>query len=152
MGGDVAYEGLLRILVEQWLANSVHTESSWVFQTKVVDGTTVQAGWDYPSIGIDSSGRIIIGAVSQLTCNPVPCANGYYSAVSINHGATFTPSPYARVHGAGQGSGAQSRVVGTNNVFHAFVPVLNGSNLPTEIDRYQSSDGVTWPTMPRKKC
>lgn len=132
-----------------WFGHSTDAlGSSWVFETKVFDGTFNTAGWDYPSIGVDGSGRIIIGAVALHTCSPVPCngAQGYYSAVSTNHGSSFTPSPYALVtQGAGQGGGAESRVVGTNTVFQAFVPVLNGSNLPTEVDRYQSSDGITWP-------
>lgn len=32
----------------------------------------------------------------------------------------------------------------TNNLFHAFVPTLNSNFVPTLIQRWQSSDGVSW--------
>jgi hypothetical protein len=92
------------------------------------------ANWDYPSIGVDATGRIIIGAVyfyGAMKC-------GFWT-VESNDGLTFT-SP----HLVGTLPGPQSRVVATNNLFHAFVPTLNVNNVPISIQRWQSSDGMNW--------
>lgn len=112
--------------------------TSWVVQTKVFSGTFSSAGWDYPSIGADASGHIIMGAVSELNsgCTMPPCANGYYSNISTD-GIHFNASPSLVTSGVGTGAGAQSRVIATTtSLFHAFVPTLNNNNLPTK-----SSDG-----------
>jgi len=104
-------------------------------------GTFSNAGWDYPSIGVDGSGRIIIGAVSFITCGQTTCPNGYYSVVSTDSTNFSAPSFIAKPAG---GAGAQSRVVATNNVFQAFVPTLNTDNVPTQVNRWQSSNGTSW--------
>lgn len=130
------------------------TGTSWVFGN---NGQAVfsssAAIWDYPSIGADASGRIIVGAVKLLTCTPpVPSPDpmGYYAALSPN-GTTFpTPSavvPFTRGCDATYSgfSGSGGRVVATQNRFGAFVPSLNqatGTYLPTYVGRWESSDGV----------
>lgn len=96
-----------------------------------------QALWDYPSIGVDASGRIIIGAVA------FPGPTGYYASVSTD-GITFSAPALVVNPGMGNGGGARSRVIATNNFFRAFVPTLNASFLPTAVNRYQSSDGIHW--------
>lgn len=80
---------------------------------------------------MDGSGRIIIGAVH------FPGPTGYYAAVSTDGYNFSAPVQIGSV------SGAQSRVVATDNQFYAFVPILS-SNLPTAVYLYQSPDGVTW--------
>ena len=123
------------------------TGTAWVVSGIAFPNTFSSAGWDYPSIGVDASGRIIVGAVSYVTspCPPgVPnCPNGYYATLSTN-GSNFS-SPALVSPGTKPGYGAGSRVVATNNLFHAFVPTLNSSFLPTAVGRYQSSDGTSWP-------
>ena len=44
----------------------------------------------------------------------------------------------------GSSGGAQSRVIATDNRFHVFVPTLNGSSFPTNVHRYESTDGQNW--------
>jgi hypothetical protein len=109
------------------------------------------ANWDYPSIGVDASGRVIIGAVYFSNSNGWEC--GFWTVESSN-GTSFT-SP--RLVGTVPSTclvsypsvptgacGPQSRVVATNNLFHAFVPTLSSKFVPTLIQRWQSSDGVSW--------
>jgi hypothetical protein len=121
-----------------WYGYSNADGTAWTVSKIVLPGSFSSAGWDYPSIGVDASGRIVIGAVSYTTTS----ANGYYATVSTD-GSTFS-SPALVTAGTGTGGGAYSRVVATNNVFYAFVPTLNGNNLPTAINRWQSSDGNAW--------
>lgn len=108
--------------------------TSWTITAAPVFSAAT-ADWDYPSIGVDASGRVIIGAVR------FPGPLGFYSAVSTN-GTTF--SAPALIGGGGTSPGSQSRIIATDNLFHAFVPTLNGSFLPIAVDRFQSSDGITW--------
>lgn len=106
------------------------TGTSWV-STSTAIFPAGAGDWDYPSIGVDGSGRVIIGAVK------FPGPTGYYSAVSTD-GINFSAPAFVT------SSGAQSRVVATGSLFEAFVPTLNGSFLPVAVNRYESSDGVTW--------
>lgn len=126
--------------------------SSWSVQTIAFSGTFSTGGWDYPSVGVDPLGNIIVGAVSMLkigtgSCPSTaknPCPNGYYSNISTD-GQNFNSTPSLVTSGAGAGAGAQSRVVATsNNTYHAFVPTLDSNNLPNKIIRWQSSNGTTW--------
>jgi hypothetical protein len=121
-----------------WYGYSNSAGTIWTVNSIVLPGNFSTAGWDYPSIGVDASGRIVIGAVSFTTSSP----NGYYTTFSTD-GATFSP-PALVTLGSGPGFGARSRVVATNNILHAFVPTLNSNFQPTAINRWQSSDGRTW--------
>ncbi len=113
------------------------------------------ANWDYPSIGVDASGRVIIGAVYFSSSNGYEC--GFWTVESSN-GTSFTsPHLVGTVPSSCLVSypsiptgacGPQSRAVATNNLFHAFVPTLNSTFLPTLIRRWQSSDGVSWGNVP----
>lgn len=108
--------------------------SSWtISSTPVFSATT--ADWDYPSIGVDASGRVIVGAVGY------PGPSGFYSSVSTD-GITFSAPAF--IGGGGTAPGSQSRIVATNSLFEAFIPTLNGSFLPTAVDRYESTNGTTW--------
>ena len=122
--------------------------SSWTISSSVIlagssDGSLK---WDYPSIGVDGNWRVIIGAVKITGGATV----GYFTAVSTD-GMDFSGAscvagsdPTCSLPGPGSAPGAQSRVIATDSVFHAFVPTLDSNNLPTLIQRYQSSDGVNW--------
>lgn len=110
--------------------------TSWVFKSTPVFSSS-RATWDYPSIGVDASGRIVVGAVSFAG------PSGYFASVSTD-GANFTEPSLVANPGSGNGGGARSRAVATNNTFQAFVPTLNTSFNPTSVNRYQSSDGVNW--------
>jgi hypothetical protein len=116
-----------------WYGYSMDSSgTSWVFGNNnqpIFSAST--ADWDYPSVGVDASGRVIVGAVA------FPGPSGYYSVVSSD-GNTFSSPSFVT------SSGAQSRVVATDSRFEAFVPTLNGDFLPTYIARYESTDGVNW--------
>ena len=105
--------------------------TSWTFKSTAIFPSSLGT-WDYPSIGVDASGRVIVGAVR------FPGPTGYFAVVSSD-GINFS-SPIQ----VGSMPGAQSRVAATNNVFEAFVPTLNAQFLPTAVSRYESSDGITW--------
>jgi hypothetical protein len=50
-----------------WYGWSDSSGSSWTFgSTPVFAGSANQVVWDYPSIGVDASGRIVIGAVEAV--------------------------------------------------------------------------------------
>ncbi|HEV3317528.1 MAG TPA: hypothetical protein VG488_11180, partial [Candidatus Angelobacter sp.] len=126
-----------------WYGYSTDSSGSqWVFGNK--DGNGVPqpvfsasgSDWDYPSIGVDSTGRVIIGGVNFA---PV----GLYSVVSTD-GEHFSSPSALPLSGGGVDLGAQSRVVAAGGTFHAFVPSLNGQFLPTSVSRYESADGTNW--------
>ncbi len=101
------------------------------------------AAWDYPSVGVDATGRVIAGAVRYLPCPPPQtgsCPYGYFSAISTG-GNNFS-GPYPII--SALNPGAQSRVVATNDLFEAFIPTLNTKFLPTYIYRKESADGINW--------
>lgn len=107
--------------------------TNWIFQPAAVFPSST-GFWDYPSIGVDASGRIIMGAVNLY-------GTGYFSAISSD-GYNFS-SPSLVVNPS-TGHGARSRVVATNSLFEAFVPELDSNYNPTAVDRYESADGVSW--------
>jgi len=135
-----------------WYGWSDAYGSSWIFgPTPAFSSVYNQVRWDYPSIGIDATGRVIIGAVKYV-CVPPSCSDltsqgtavGYFTVVSTD-GVSFSAPSY--VAGPGVAPGAHSRVVAAGSLFHAFIPTLSGdpkAPLPTLIRRYQSSDGVNW--------
>lgn len=119
------------------------TGSSWVFGNNFGSGpqpifSAVTADWDYPSIGVDASGRVIVGAV-DFPCNTCS-ANGYYAAIS-GDGEHFSAG--VRVGGE---LGPQSRVAATSDHFEAFIANLSSAPPFTlnRVNRYESYDGVSW--------
>ena len=90
---------------------------------------------DYPSIGIDSGGRIIVGAVANPGSD-----NRFFTIVSTDNGATFSvpapiPTAFAR----------NARIIGANGRFHAFPPTLDSStNTINRVDRWESTNGSAW--------
>jgi hypothetical protein len=115
--------------------------TSWTFRSVPAMAANITYGWDYPSIGVDATGRIIIGAAQ------IPGDGGFHTAVSTDGGNTFSaPVLVPAVAGTGFAKGPRSRVVATSNTFHVFVPVLQDASpyLPVAVERYQSSDGKAW--------
>lgn len=115
--------------------------SSWTFRAMPAMPATVWSGWDYPSIGVDAAGRIIIGAVQ------IPGDSAFHTVVSNDGGNTFSsPALVPTAAGAGFAKGPRSRIVATSNLFHVFVPVLldTAPYLPVAVERYQSTDGQSW--------
>ncbi len=121
--------------------------SAWMFRrTRVFEGSALPyVTWDFPSVAVDGSGRIIVGAVAfVLNEQGRLVANGFWTRVSPDGGITFSsglpvgPSPSVYP------PGAQSRIVATNNRFHAFIPTLNALYLPVGVDRWESTSGTTW--------
>jgi hypothetical protein len=115
--------------------------SSWTVRAAPALAATISYGWDYPSIGVDANGRIIIGAVQM------PGNSAFYAAVSNDGGATFSaPVQIPTADSAGFVRGPRGRVVATSGAFHVFIPVLQDVSpyLPVSVERYQSSDGKTW--------
>jgi len=131
-----------------WYAYSNSTGTAWTFSNPppFPGGANLgcgPGGWDYPSVTVDKTGRVIVGAVYNSTstsCGPMG-PYGYLVTMSTD-GATW-PLAYNYV-GPQHTGGAQSRVVAAGGLFEAFVPTLNSNGLPTQILRYESSDGATW--------
>ena len=127
-----------------WYGHSTDaTGTQWMFGNRNTQGTPQPVipgagiSLDYPSIGVDASGRIIIGAWEIFP-------GGYFATVSTDGEHFALPGPIP-LSNAGALPGSQSRVVAAGHVFEAFVPALDGSTfLPNSISRYQSSDGVNW--------
>lgn len=106
------------------------------------------ASWDYPSVGVDASGRIVVGAYSLSS------PNGFWSVVSSDHGNSFSGINLSGTTGrvaAASGSnpfrsGRKSRIIATDSKFMAFVAEETGfsSGIPVAIERYESVDGINW--------
>jgi hypothetical protein len=95
--------------------------------------------WDYPSIGVDASGRVIVGATLFVS----GCRSGimgYYSNVSTDGRNFTTPSLVSKIVAT-----TASRVVATNNAFYAFVFSAGTGGSPTAVTIFPSSNGTTWP-------
>jgi hypothetical protein len=140
-----------------WYGHSTDsTGTSWVFGNNQQPIFSSGAGnWDYPSIGVDASGRIIAGAVPITSSGCPPdvsrCPDGYYTVVASGSSClsepTFTPSPtpVGNPPVNSVNTGAYSRVVATDNRFEAFVPTLDPTvRTPMYIARYESVDGINW--------
>jgi hypothetical protein len=114
--------------------------TQWVFGNQNGSGVAQPvfpfARWDYPSIGVDSSGRVIVGAVN-LTFSP----SDTYSVAVSSDGQHFAAPNQVPIT---SGTSPNSRVIAAGTTFHLFVPALNDQNLAIAIYRYQSSDGVNW--------
>ncbi len=117
--------------------------TSWVFGNtdpltgapRPVMASDATVHWDYPSVGVDGLGRIIVGAAKFA-----PNDAGFYTKISYDGGSNF--NSLVRV---GTSGGARSRVVATDNMFHAFVPSLRPVTLlPYAIVRYESTTGTSW--------
>jgi hypothetical protein len=114
------------------------TGTNWVFGNPDGNGNPqplFRAG-DYPSIGVDSGGRIIVGNVNFI-CAPNTCLD---TAVSTD-GTHFTST--GRVFSLPNGGG-DSRVIAAGSTFHAFTFTFDSMNRPTAVYRYDSTDGVNW--------
>ena len=128
-----------------WFTYSTdQTGSSWIFPMSLALSSS-QGNWDYPSVAVDASGNVIVGAVKRD--NGDTQSLGFWAVVSSN-GQSFppNPNPVALPDGTDPRRGITSRIVATNNRFHAFVPHLLGDPyfVPTDVYRYESVDGVTW--------
>lgn len=91
--------------------------------------------WDYPSIGIDANGRIIIGAVRFSSIG----VDGFW-VTFLDYGSSTWSSP-VRI---GTTPGHKSRVVATSNLFEAFIQISDPKLNPMGIDRWESSNGTNW--------
>jgi len=102
--------------------------------------------WDFPSVAVDGSGRILVGAVKFDV--PSSYAIGYWTALSTNGGQTFS-SPVQVAYDSGRSiPGVRSRVVATRDRFHVFAPSINQQLdvVPYKVWWYQSTDGLNWNT------
>ena len=93
----------------------------------------VNISWDFPSVAVNSTGRIVAGASKISSGN-----QGYWTAYSDDGGTTWHgPNPVLSVRGG------TSRLVWSQSGFHVFT--VNTTGAPTYIlEHYKSSDGVTW--------
>ena len=108
-------------------------------------GTNVSF-WDYPSIAIDRSGRILIGAGAVQPpggSGGASVPQGYFAALVDPNFPTLVSA--SRV---GTSGGSFGRVAATNGKFHAFLFDFNAANLPIKLSRFESLDGITWPIVP----
>ncbi len=110
--------------------------SGWVAGNSgapVFSATT--GNWDYPSIGVDSGGRIIIAA------RTLSGSSGVFTKVSTNNGASFSGTGQV-----GTQRGRRFRVIAAGSQFMAFVPVETSqdSGIPTAVNQFISNDGLNW--------
>ncbi len=114
--------------------------NGWSYEPNPVMVPPPFTGWDYPSVGINNSGRIAVGAVQ------LPGDGRFYAAVSTNGGVSFSvPVAVHPPGGAGLITGKSSRLVAAGDRFHAFIQSFDAStNLPVRVERYESLDGVQW--------
>ncbi len=120
--------------------------------TTVSDNSTTTVTWDFPSIGVDASGRIIVGAAriqtitTQIPGQPplITTTYDFRVVVSTNNGGTFSDPPVLVPGTTDLGaSNHLSRVVATDNEFHVFVQAQIDA-FSRNLNRYHSSDGMTW--------
>ena len=117
--------------------------------------------WDYGSTAVDSTGRIIVGAVRYADTQNTSCADGFWVIISTSHGAPGSWStPYqvaAPSHQPGtcdsvQGRTAEdrwgigSRVAAAGSQFLVFTPHLQGGNQfqPQELYYYYETSPGVW--------
>ena len=125
-----------------WFGYYNSATSSWVVGNGGAPVLSSSIGfWDYPSIDVDASGRIIIGAMNRNS------PYGFWTVVSTNHGQTFSAVNIGTNLGrVGTGNALLSRTVATNSKFETFVPITASgfTQPPTGIQRYESTDGINW--------
>ena len=125
-----------------WFGYYNSSTSSWVLGNGGQPVLSASLGfWDYPSVDVDSTGRIIVSGF--LRTSPY----GYWTVVSTNHGQTFstvnTSTNYGRV---GTSNAFLSRTVAAGSEFLTFVPIPSSSNqnIPVGIQLYTSTNGISW--------
>ena len=118
---------------------SVWTDPVLILQLNSFGVATVE--WDYPSIAINSTGSVMIGAVRFVEESGQPTPAGYYTATLSNADSGLWSTGGALVSGSGVGH--YTRIAATKTKFHAFVPVLNSARLPVNINWYESI-GSSW--------
>jgi hypothetical protein len=130
--------------------------TGWQFRPYPVLAGTDNAKWDFPSVAVDTQGRTVVAAVKFPALSAQQPVN-FASVLSADGGITFCGGPVCNptsqspteqspvIVGPTGENGAMSRVIGTNNRFHAFVPRLDPStNTPYSIRRFESTDGLNW--------
>ena len=134
---DIQPGGLFPHPTNVWYGYSNEAVTEWtIVSSPVLSG--LEGDWDFPSCGVDTSGRIGIGAVSKID----PFNLKFYVKVSGTDG-TFSTPPTAIPTSllAGQASkGALARLVAAGSEFHAFIPTLDLSYLPIQVNWHR---GIT---------
>jgi hypothetical protein len=123
--------------VHIWYSNDSQG-ASWTYKGAALVGTD-QRDWDYPSVGIDTQGRIIVGATGFTSGNIV---DGFFTTISIDGGMNWSPA--VEINPQGVQAGYHSRVVAAGNKFHAFNMYHDGNFNPSGFDRFESTDGANW--------
>ena len=93
----------------------------------------VNCGFDYPSVAVDASGRIIVGASAES-----PTGHSYYVVqVDKNGNALSGPTAINNIT-----DGRVSRLVGTDYKFELFVPTIVGPFFtPNTVYRWEWTSG-----------
>jgi hypothetical protein len=94
---------------------------------------------DYPSIAVDPSGNIVVGAVIALG------AEIRHETMLSTNGEDFgnLGQVFDLTGGAG-GVGGNPRIIAAGYKFQAFSTTLDGGSHPISIQRYESTDGINW--------
>lgn len=99
--------------------------------------------WDFPSVGVDWQGRIIVGAIQIDTLSGT--ASGFWTTFSTDAGLSFSTPVRVAYDTRNDIKGNRTRVVATHSNFHVFAPnILSGQQSPYKLWHYQSSDGSNW--------
>jgi hypothetical protein len=126
-----------------WYAYSTDsTGTHWNAPTKVMSNG--QGNWDYPSVAVDPSGRVVVGAVKYSA--DFFTDFGYWTVVSTN-GVTFSSTPVL-VGDTNVSGGSRARLIATSaNQFYLFSHTFRQNPFsPVSVKKYSSSNGTTWST------
>lgn len=124
---------------------------NWGALQEVLSGPPQGGAFDYGSVAVDSTGRIIVGAVKYYDNQQTSYANGFWIRTSTDGGANW--SSYYEVappQPSDQRWGINSRVVAAGNHFLVFTPSLNaGAQFRPYAVSYYYEDSGTWsaPTL-----
>lgn len=125
---------------------------NWAPLQEVLSGPGQGGAFDYGSVAVDSTGRIIVGAVKYFDNLQTYHADGYWVSTSTDGGTSWSqPYEVATPTGGDQRWGINSRVVGAGDHFMVFTPSLQPFSfqfLPQAVSYFFESNG-SWsaPTL-----
>ena len=118
---------------------------TWSNLQEVLSGPQQGGAFDFGSIAVDSSGRLIVGSVKYTDTGNTINAQGFWISISYDGGASWS-SPYQVAAPTSQDPrwGINSRVVGAGNQFCVFTPSLLPGPLfqPTSLSYYIENQGL----------
>jgi len=121
---------------------------NWSTLQEVLSGPGSNRSFDYGSVAVDSTGRIIVGAVKYFDNLQTSYADGYWVTTSSDGGLSWSPQ-YEVANPTLQGDqrwGINSRVVAAGTHFLVFTPSLQSDKqqFQPHAVSYYFENGGTW--------